>query len=270
MLERTTPAPAGGNDTLDQATPEAIATLQPSATLTMPFRFVSLGSDCQAGHQLRRVQVSNTSGVFDFVTTQTRHLIRLIENDFAGFLDLENMFPVYHDVTFIGAVDTRYRIGFNHDFAKLDKEDVDYVRTLYSMRIRWFRNLFDPRRPPPYFIRRHHPRDGYADESLAIALFELLRKKRSDIRFLYLHGDPERREFMMDGFRSAFLRQHEPFAWQGDDAAWTEILGHFAIKPFAGDRIAFPLPEMLPEMRPEAQPEMRPEPRPETRKPRFG
>ncbi len=214
-----------------------------------PFRFVSLGSDCQPARQINRIQPSNISGVFDWVTTQIQHIGRLIENDFAGFLEPDNMFPVFHDQVFVGLVDTLYRVGFNHDFTRLDAADVSAVRDIYRMRIRWFRNLFDPRRPPPYFIRRQHPRDGVEDESLAIALFEQLRAKRGDIRFLYLHADPGRREFMTDGYRSAFLRQMDPFEWLGDNEAWNAILGGFAVRPFPGDRAAFPLPDYVPQVR---------------------
>ena len=233
-----TEQPVAAQDSAPAAPP------RPGEHPTVPFRFVSLGSDCQPAHQISRVQTTNTSGVFDSVTTQIRHLTRLIENDFAGFMDMANMFPVYHEHIFSGAVDTLYRVGFNHDFGKLEDQDLAHVSNVYNMRIRWFRNLFDPKRPPPYFIRRYHPRDGREDESQAIALFELLRTKRRDIRFLYLHNDPSRRELMMDGYRSAFLRQRDPFVWFGDDAAWDPILSYFAVRPFAGDRQAFQLPEL--------------------------
>ncbi len=249
MPDMPMPDRAGRHDEADLRPAAPDLPPDPAAAAVPPFRFVSLGADCQPARQISRIQPSNMSGVFDWVTTQIQHIGRLIADDFAGFLEPENLFPVFHDQTFIGLVDTLYRVGLNHDFAGFDAVDVSSVQTIYRMRIRWFRNLFDPRRPPPYFIRRQHPRDGAEDESLAIALFEQLRAKRSDIRFLYLHADPNRREFMMDGYRSAFLRQRDPFEWRGDDEAWNTILCEFAVRPFVGDRAAFRLPDYVPQVR---------------------
>lgn len=212
----------------------------------LSFRFVSLGSDCQPAMQIEAVQRGTLAGLFDNITTEIRHLSRLIRNDFAGFLDRENLFPVYFEQELRGVVDTVYRVGMNHHFAGFDDASIQAVQDVFRMRIRWFRNLFDPRRPPPYFVRRWHPRDGSDDESSAIALFHQLRHMRRDIRFLYLHPDPQRPDFMMDGYRSAYLRQIEPFVWYGDTVAWRRVLTDFARRPFEGDREAFELPPYEP------------------------
>lgn len=215
------------------------------------FRFVSLGSDCQPAAQINNIQPpgqSKLSYPFDWITTQIQHIGRLIENDFEGFLDPANLFPNYFEEQFKGMVDTVYRVGLNHDFVDFNEAEIQRVRDVYMLRVRWFLNLFDTRRPPPYFIRRWHPRDGIEDERLVLELFEVLRRKRRDIRLLYLHADPSRAEFMADGYRSAFLKQNDPFVWYGDGPTWSHMLNNFALRFFEGDRQAFVLPVAVPEV----------------------
>ena len=209
-----------------------------------PFRFISLGTDCQPALQISIHRPNNVMHLFDWLAVPIRRLIALIENDFEGFLEPDNLHPFFIENKLTAVFDTRYRIDFNHDFATFDAADISRVRRLYGLKIRWFRELLDePDEPPSYFIRRWDVRDGPEDETVAVELFDLLRRRRRDIRLLYLHNDPSRPPVKRNGYRSHFLRPPQPFIWKGDFPAWRHILCQFALEPDTdrGDAFALPL-----------------------------
>jgi len=169
--------------------------------------------------------------------------VRLLDHDFAGLLHESNLHPWYYNETLYGVVETRYDIDFDHDFDRFDSVALQHVRSDYAIRVRWFLELFDAEEDPVYFVRRYHPRDGEEDERKSLRLFDKLRERRPDLRFLYLHADRSRAPRFEDGYRSTFVGQHDPFQWRGDQHAWHYILSHFALRPFKGDHQTFPLPE---------------------------
>ena len=209
------------------------------------FRFISLGTDCQPALQISIHRPNNVMHLFDWLAVPIRQLIKLIENDFEGFLQPDNLHPFFIENKLTAVFDTRYRIDFNHDFATFDASDISRVRSLYGLKIRWFRELLDePDEPPSYFIRRWDVRDGPEDETVAVELFHLLKRRRRDIRLLYLHNDPLRLPVKRKGYRSHFLRPPQPFIWKGDFHAWRHILRQFALGPDTDEGEAFALPPL--------------------------
>lgn len=211
----------------------------------VPFRFISLGGDCQPAAQIRRNRPNGTTHFFDWLSIPIRHTIRLIENDLDGGFEPENLHPLYLENRLLTVVDTRYHLDITHDFPVFDDETVAQVRARYAIRARWFRELLDdPDELPSYFVRRWDKRDGPENEADARVLYHLLKQRRRDIRFLYLHADPTRRPVRDGGYRSLFLRPAEPFIWYGDNGAWQKILNVSAFEPGPEDGVSFPMPPM--------------------------
>ena len=220
------------------------------------FRFLSLGGDCQP-----TVQINRTNGTFpalqffDVVGCPIRGTIDLIANDFRDLLLTENLLPVYQEETLNRVIDLRYNLHLLHDFAHFTPEEIAAAQANYALRARWFMELYDEDETPVYYVRRWHPLEGAPeDESQAMELFEVLRSKRRDIRFLYLHRDPGRRQRVSGAYRSAYLAPREPYHWTGNDDAWRELLTDFAVRDYGDpDDTGFPLASAA-EPRPKATP----------------
>ena len=208
------------------------------------FRYVSLGCDCQVNHQIGLVQERGPTHFFDWIASPLDGLIHLLEQDFVDILDFRNLVPFYVENRMFGVIDTKYRVDFHHDFARLDHENRLRVLGTYTRRAQRFRQLFDAGSPPTYFIRRADLRDRDQSDQAALRLLDLLKSRRKDVRLLYLHEDAHRPVGLAPGFRSAFLRQRRPFSWQGSNEAWKPILGRTALLPFEGDGDAFELPKV--------------------------
>ncbi len=207
------------------------------------FRYVSLGCDCQVNHQIGLVQERGPSHFFDWIANPLDGLVYLLEQDFANILDPRNLVPFYVENRMLGVIDTKYRMDFHHDFVRFDHENRQRVLEIYTRRAQRFRQLFDADGPPTYFIRRADLRDGDQSDQAALRLLDLLKSYRKDVRLLFLHEDPHRPVGLAPGFRSAFLRQRQPFFWQGSDGAWKAMFSKTALLPFEGDGDAFELPK---------------------------
>lgn len=207
------------------------------------FQFVSIGGDCQPAAQIRKHRVSTASHFFDWIGIPIRQTIELIENGFEGFLERENMHPIFAGDGFYGIVDTRYRTDIRHEMSEFKPADIRTIQAMYTLRSRWFTEMLEPDEPPVYFVRLWGLRDGDENEADARKLYETLRARRHDVRLLYLHNDPTRGELIEGAFRSTYLRQPtNPYTWQGDDEAWRYALNDFALRATDGPDEGFPLP----------------------------
>jgi hypothetical protein len=207
-----------------------------------PFRFLSLGSDCQVAHHISHIKPNTIPHFFDWLATPIQSLIRLIENDFEGFAEPENLHPFFLGNRIMTVVETRYRVDLTHDFGDFTPASVERVRQGYRLKIRWLREMLDdPDEMPTYFIRRWDTRDGPENEADARRLFGLLRQRRRDIRFLYLHRDRTRGAVKENGYRSRYLPDLNE-DWRGDHEAWRDVLSRFAVEAGPDDGAAFALP----------------------------
>ena len=59
-----------------------------------PFRFISLGTDCQPALQISMHRPNNVMHLLDWLAVPIRQPIALIENDFEGFLEPDNLHPL--------------------------------------------------------------------------------------------------------------------------------------------------------------------------------
>lgn len=207
------------------------------------FQFVSIGGDCQPAAQIRKHRVSTASHFFDWIGIPIQQTIELIENDFEGFLERQNMHPIFAGDGFYGIVDTRYRTDVRHEMEAFKPADIKRIQAMYALRSRWFREMLEPEEPPVYFVRLWGLRDGDENEDDARKLYAALRSRRRDVRLLYLHNDPTRGELIEGAFRSIYLPQtSNPYSWQGDDEAWRYVLKDFAVRVAGGHDEGFALP----------------------------
>lgn len=114
--------------------------------------FVSLGSHCEPCVMLRHFNFRKIAYPFDWlVTIDHKGFVSILEEDFSGFLDKENLFSFLDHSTVIQ--DSHYNIEFKHDGSLLLKEeDFQLAKEKYAKRISRFREL---RNYPGkvYFIR---------------------------------------------------------------------------------------------------------------------
>ena len=78
--------------------------------------YISLGSNCEAGFQLRRIGY-NDSSFFRWTLSPYKSTFNLIQNDFKNLFLKENLVPVWDNMV----EDTKYKISFHSKL--LSKQD---------------------------------------------------------------------------------------------------------------------------------------------------
>lgn len=113
--------------------------------------YIPIGIDCSASHYLRSTGQRNEAFPFDWNITPISSALKLIENNFEGFLELgslEFLPPTYRLLFRENGVDVkitkdiitpvichRYGILFPHDFSESGVKDYKYVKDKYERRI---------------------------------------------------------------------------------------------------------------------------------------
>lgn len=121
----------------------------------MKRRIIPIGIDCSPTHFLRANDLRDEAYPFDWTVTPLRSAIELIENDFEGFLEYENLefLPPTNRLLFeengvdlkisediiTPVICRRYGILFPHDFSKLGEADYTKVKLKYKRRIERFK-----------------------------------------------------------------------------------------------------------------------------------
>ncbi|MGI4795871.1 MAG: DUF1796 family putative cysteine peptidase, partial [Janthinobacterium lividum] len=190
----------------------------------MMFRFISLGCDSQSAIHIQKRQPSTVTHFFDQLGSTLHGVMKLIEDDFQGFLDEQNLLPLFAENALQAVIDCKYKIDVLSSVHNLDDMNFARVRSVYRQRAQWFRDLFSDESPPTYFVRRWDGRDPDDSDDDPLALLAMLQKRRDDVRLLYLHADPTRPPRAAPGFRSAFLPQPDPAIPHARDLAWQDAL----------------------------------------------
>lgn len=115
------------------------------------YEIVPLGVDCKISHLLRERGLRLTAFPFDWNVAPVASAIELLSNDFADFLNPDNLvfLPPVDRLLFAenGAeiqmkndvitpvVCKRYRMLFPHDFSKAGREDLPAVQNKYARRV---------------------------------------------------------------------------------------------------------------------------------------
>lgn len=184
--------------------------------------FISLGQDCQTAHQLEINKLKGPSLPFDWVVSPFSSVHALIQNDFADWLQKENVAFVEDMQVGSYVQDTKYRIRFLHDFP-LDRtfmQAYDAVRAKYARRAKRFIDLLKTA-GRILFIRV----DITYVEACAFEAMLHKRFPRLSYDMLALGNDPEvRLDWGLPHVKNMFLPQPEPYHWAGLGEPWQHIL----------------------------------------------
>jgi hypothetical protein len=112
--------------------------------------FISLGYFCGVAQDLEKLGLRNTSSPFDWCLTSFEGVIRLIDNEFSGFMDYKNLAQNTNQRT--QYVDTQYGVCFVHEFSKYKTLDEQFesVKEKYLRRIDRFKGNI---KKPTLFVR---------------------------------------------------------------------------------------------------------------------
>jgi hypothetical protein len=189
-------------------------------------QFISLGGDCQPAQQIKHNR-GCAKHFFDWIIVPIKTVQQLIESDFTGFGAAADLAPVYHGEHLHSVVESKHNVEFMHDFKTFDAAEIKNFQQKYKYLAEKFLALLSSDSGPVLFIRRWVDVDGPEDETKARKLYQTIQARKPGSYFLYLHND-ESRARVIDGFyRSAFLPQSGA-DWEGDHAAWRELLTVFA------------------------------------------
>lgn len=112
--------------------------------------FISLGYFCEVASDLEKLGLRNTSSPFDWCITDFQMNIKLIENHFEGFMNLNNLSQSSRNRNIY--MDKKYKDFFFHDFSKYKSLANQYpsVKAKYDRRIKRFLSNI---KQPTLFIR---------------------------------------------------------------------------------------------------------------------
>ena len=188
---------------------------------------VSLGSDCEIAHQLRRHKISKAYYPLDWVRSEDCDKVcELLDRNFVSFLDAHSLKEVG-----VNNVDKpprkvisneSYKILFVHDFhMNKDKSDAQVVQK-YARRIARFRMTVASKNQV-YFFRKG------ITKAQAERIKAIIEKKWPQLNYtLVALGESEefKNDWNMFRVRNFFLRNIEwppAHGWEENNARWDEI-----------------------------------------------
>ena len=191
-----------------------------SADVTpQPFdAIINLGGDCQVAYQLSKHGLRNYALPFDALITPYNSLKKMLQNSFEGFMTPDN-FELVGSGKYI--LDKKYGTRLLHDF-KVQEDFLKDYQEISSKYLRRISRLMDliVTSEYPLFIRKRLAREQ------ARELQGLLSALRQGRPFLLAALDATPEIFFdweLEGVRNFYLKQPQPYVWQGDSEAWKEI-----------------------------------------------
>lgn len=201
--------------------------------------YISLGNNCEAGLQFRRIQYENSS-FFRFTYSPFKSTIELIKNDFKNVFLKENLVPLTDTLV----RDTKYGISFHSrlpsqvdsqgkrqflyssDFDELYNQD--YGKVLYLVN-KWFR-LVNSNTNTLYFIKD----EKNTSRENAELLLNLFLKKYPDHNFSIVYLQLEQFREPDWGISRLFNRYFPKFAPRHnvpdtDIEAWNRLFFEFPL-----------------------------------------
>lgn len=145
---------------------------------------ISLGYFCSVAKDLERIGLRNFSSPFDWTISDFKGVLQLIDNDFEGFFEYENLeqSSTLHQVY----RDSKYNIEFFHDFdPKRDlKKQYKKVRKKYERRIRRFYNKIQN---TTLFIRYIESQDEleYIENNIEF-VYNTIKKSNSNNELIFI------------------------------------------------------------------------------------
>jgi hypothetical protein len=190
--------------------------------------YISLGSYCETAFQIRRRRNVTQAHFFDWLVTPLESLMLVLENDFEGVFERENIHPTKDGQS---VVDTSNGLLFHHEFTRNDQGLVTEEVIGREYRIKQAKVQF--------LIDRWREIAGGSDPVLYVFLGDgapsqiqdlrnLIRRKYPalDFRLLWARrpGSPgfdnESEGIIQTVVVPAVVPPGSPIQWQGDDASW--------------------------------------------------
>lgn len=156
--------------------------------------FISLGYFCEVASDLEKLGLRNTSSPFDWCITDFEMNIKLIDNKFDDFMNLENLSQSRRNRNIY--MDTKYNDFFFHDFSEYKSLSSQYaqVKAKYDRRIeRFLHNITKPTLFIRYISNESKNSNGRSSELEWIEnnqdyILKILKKYNSQNKIIYI-GD---------------------------------------------------------------------------------
>ena len=203
--------------------------------------YISLGTNCEAGFQLRRIG-HNESSFFRWTLSPYRSTFNLIENDFQDLYLPENLVPVWDNMV----EDTKYKISFHskllskqdqnsqqrvfldsYDFEQTYQEEYRKIKYLVQ---KWY-DLVNSDRSVLYIIKQEQHGSKYNAKKL-LDLFEA-KYPHHQFAIAYIqHQDKQDAPWEYTKLHNIYFPRFAPIdhADCGDLNSWNELFTRFPLK----------------------------------------
>lgn len=203
--------------------------------MEQPFdALIPLGGDCQLAHQMRVNGLRKYALPLDWSISSPEALIKILDNKFHNYLNKENLefvenFTENRNESYIK--EKLYGINFVHEFKREKNflDGYDTVKEKCDRRIERFFQVIEESKNP-LFLRK------WINKEQAIVLAALIKDKLvpgKNFTLLALDSTTTSEIEKPWGYPNIvnyYLRQPDPYVWQGDDQAWKEIFTNMGLK----------------------------------------
>ena len=191
---------------------------------------IPLGGDCQLTHQMRVNGLRQYALPLDWSITSPEALIKVLDNKFHDYLNKDNLeFVENGNESYIK--EKLYGINFIHEFKREKNflDGYDTVKEKCDRRIERFFQVIEESKNP-LFLRK------WINKDQAIALAALIKDKLvpgKNFTLLALDSTTTSEIEKPWGHPNIFnyyVKQPDPYVWDGDYEAWKEIFTKVGLK----------------------------------------
>ncbi|SDO21695.1 Putative papain-like cysteine peptidase [Paenibacillus sp. yr247] len=190
---------------------------------------VSLGSSCQTAYQLKRLQLRKSSGPLDwFITSNTDGLIKLVQNEFQNFMEMEHLQVLGQAHQHYVVRDNFYQVISYHDFpitnpGSLWNQEYSRYKIQVDRRVQRFLDTLT-RSTSLLLVRTQTTKEEAVH--LRNALHPWVKTSNYLLLIVNYHTDENRTDVVRNNwslYQIQALTIPKGTDWRGSDAAWSEI-----------------------------------------------
>lgn len=190
---------------------------------------VYLGGDCQGAYQLYHNGLRQAAFPFDWTVASCNDVSQLLLTKFDGFMQKGNLELVRHangNPHYV--LDKKTGVRFHHDFTKEDHsvdenfmQHYDREKEKYTRRVS---RLLDLLTSDKNLLIVRKTIDCPSAAQLKVTL-DVVRPEKASYKILALDTTEEIKEdWQIPSVENRYLRQTDPYQWEGDSQAWKELL----------------------------------------------